>query len=80
MKISSENVYKATRASLLAADAHGFESLAIPGMRVGVGGVRTADAADLMFRAIREFSPDALAEIILVDLSPEMIDCWGAST
>jgi O-acetyl-ADP-ribose deacetylase (regulator of RNase III) len=79
MKISQGNVYKATRASFLAADAHGFESLAIPGMGIGVGGVGTADAADLMMRAIREFNPRTLAEIVLVDLNQEMVDSWSAS-
>ena len=79
IKIPSENVYKATRASLLTADAHGFESLAIPGMGVGVGGVNAMDAAALMIQVIKESDPLALAEVVLADLNQEMVDSWSAT-
>lgn len=78
MRISSESVYKATLASLRIADANRFQSLAIPGMGVGVGGIRKEEAAKLMLQAIRDFSPRVLKKVVFVDINQSMVDCWRA--
>lgn len=80
LRIPPENVYKATLASLKVADASGFQSLAIPGMGVGVGGVRREDAARLMLQAVRDFSPRVLQKVLLIDLDEMMVECWRGSS
>ncbi len=76
MSIPSENVALATKAALQAADAQEFESIAIPGMGTGVGGVAPGDAARAMMNEIRAFSPKSLRRIVLVDIDPSMVDAW----
>lgn len=77
-RIPPENVYKATLASLRAADVNGFQSLAIPGMGVGIGRVPEEEAARLMLQAIRGFSPTTLRKVVLIDVDQSMVDCWKA--
>ena len=62
--------------ALKAADEAGFESLAIPGMGTGVGGVAHDEAARQMVRAIREFEATALARVVLVDIDEVMVEAW----
>jgi len=76
MRIPAENVAFATEAALALADEQGFESVAIPGMGTGVGGVAHADAARAMVEAVRAFSPRALKAVILVDVDPAMVSAW----
>ncbi len=76
MRIPVKNVALATTAALTLADQQGFESIAIPGMGTGVGGVAHADAARAMVEAARAFSPKALTSVIFVDVDPEMIVAW----
>jgi len=76
MRIDPENVGLATRGALVAADARGLRSLAIPGMGTGVGGVAAQDAAMQMLRAIRTFQPRSLQSVVLVDIDPKMVDAW----
>lgn len=76
MRIPPENVYQATSGALKAADEAGFESLAIPGMGTGVGGVAHNEAARQMVRAIREFEATALARVVLVDIDEAMVEAW----
>jgi O-acetyl-ADP-ribose deacetylase (regulator of RNase III) len=76
MRISVDNVGKATRAALTIADEQGFSSLAIPGMGTGVGGVMPADAAACMIKAIKSFVPQSLTRVILVDVDPTMVQAW----
>lgn len=45
MRIPPQNVAMATRAALKPADEHAFQSIAMPGMGTGVGGVHHRDAA-----------------------------------
>ncbi len=78
MHIPAENVAFATKAALMLADEKGFESIAIPGMGTGVGGVAHADAARVMVEAMRSFSPRALKSVVLVDVDPEMVEAWQA--
>lgn len=79
MRIPSENVYLATKAALERADRMGAKSIAIPGMGTGVGGVSFDAAAKAMARALRDFAPisRSMKEIVLCDLSEEMVDAWA---
>lgn len=76
MRIPAENVYEATRGALQAADGEGFESLALPGMGTGVGGVAHADAASKMVRAVRDFEAQSLRRVVLVDIDEKMVEAW----
>jgi len=78
MRVSSENVYLATKAALECADSLGAKSIAIPGMGTGVGGVSFEEAARAMVKALRDFAPDSrsLKEIVLCDLSDGMVNAW----
>lgn len=76
MRIPAQNVALATKAALALADEKSFESIAIPGMGTGVGGVEHADAARLMIEEIRKFSPHALRSVVLVDVDPDMVAAW----
>jgi O-acetyl-ADP-ribose deacetylase (regulator of RNase III) len=75
-RIPPGNVALATRAALTLADAHGFESMAIPGMGTGVGGVAHASAALRMIGEIKAYSPQTLRSVILVDVDPAMVQAW----
>lgn len=76
MRIPAKNVGLATRAALRLADEKAVESLAMPGMGTGVGGVAPADAAAAMLREIKAFSAQTLRVVILVDVDPAMVDAW----
>jgi len=76
MRIQAENVAFATAAALALADEKGFESIAIPGMGTGVGGVAHTDAARMMVEMVRSFSPRTLKSVVLVDVDPEMVAAW----
>jgi O-acetyl-ADP-ribose deacetylase (regulator of RNase III) len=76
MRIPAQNVALATKAALTLADEKGFESVAIPGMGTGVGGVAHADAARVMVEAVRSFSPRMLTSVILVDVDAAMVSAW----
>ncbi len=76
MRIPVQNVALATKAALTLADQKGFESIAVPGMGTGVGGVAHADAARAMVEAARAFSAGALKSVVLVDVDPEMVAAW----
>ena len=77
MRIPSANVALATRAALALADQHDFQSIALPGMGTGVGGVSHGDAAATMVREIRSYSPRSLKSVILVDVDEAMTAAWG---
>ena len=77
MRILARNVALATKAALTLADDKGFESIAIPGMGTGVGGVAHADAAAKMIREIRAFSPRTLKSVVLVDVDAAMVSAWN---
>ncbi len=79
MRIPVQNVRLATRAALRLADEHGFVSLAIPGMGTGVGRVAPEEAAEGMVEEIRQFQPQSLQSVILVDIDPVMVLAWQAA-
>jgi O-acetyl-ADP-ribose deacetylase (regulator of RNase III) len=76
MDSSEEKVRKAVRASLELADSLGFETLAMPGMGTGVGGLPKELSAKAMLEEIKNFKPKNLKKVILVDIDPEMVQAW----
>jgi O-acetyl-ADP-ribose deacetylase (regulator of RNase III) len=76
MQIPAANVGLATKAALIEADEHGLESVALPGMGTGVGGVSPRDAAAMMIREIKSYSPRSLKSVILVDVDEVMVAAW----
>jgi O-acetyl-ADP-ribose deacetylase len=76
MLIPAENVALATKAALTLADEKGFESIAIPGMGTGIGGVTPAEAARAMVEVMRTFSPRRLKSVVLVDVDEKMVSAW----
>jgi O-acetyl-ADP-ribose deacetylase (regulator of RNase III) len=78
MRTTPEKVYKATLAALRCADEIGGESMVIPGMGTGVGGVSFKQAAEAMVKALHEFSNEAksLREVLLCDLGEAMVEAW----
>jgi O-acetyl-ADP-ribose deacetylase (regulator of RNase III) len=75
-RISPENVALATRAALFLADERGFESIALPGMGTGVGGVAHASAALRMIGEIKAHQPKTLRRVIMIDVDPAMVEAW----
>jgi len=76
MRIPVANVEAAMRGALEAAEAHGFASIAVPGLGTGVGGVPKAAAAAAMCRVLRAHPAKRLKRVILVDLDDEMVAAW----
>lgn len=76
MRIPAYNVGVATRAALTLADDQGFHSMAIPGLGTGIGNVSPQDAAREMIQEIRQFTPELLQVIILIDIDPVMVQAW----
>lgn len=79
MPTTKEKVYLATKAALDCAEQAGVESIVLPGMGTGVGGVSFEGAAEAMIKALKEFAPAArsLKKIVLCDLNKEMADAWA---
>ncbi len=78
MRTTTEKVYLATKAALECAQEAGAESIVIPGMGTGVGGVSPQAAAKAMVRAMKGFASvtTSLTKITLCDLSDEMVRAW----
>ncbi|RLF42913.1 MAG: macro domain-containing protein [Thermoplasmata archaeon] len=78
MRISVDNVEKATRAALELAKDMGIKRIAFPGMGTGIGGVKEEDAAKAMIETIKEYL-DFFDEIVLVDINDKMVNAWKKS-
>jgi O-acetyl-ADP-ribose deacetylase (regulator of RNase III) len=78
MPTTARKVYLATRAALEFAESLGAESVAIPGMGTGVGGLRPGEAASAMISAIGELAPTLrkVRRIVLCDINQEMVEAW----
>ncbi len=75
MRISVENVKKATRAALECACKNKLKSIAFPGMGTGVGGVDKKEAANAMAETIKSFLKEketTLSNIILIGYDDEL--------
>ena len=75
LKVSVENVRRATRAALLAASQRGFEVIALPGLGTGLGGADPADAARAMVNELRAHRQPKPATVYLVDLNDQILVC-----
>ena len=78
-KILPSNISKALIGAVLLADDSEFESIAIPGMGTGIGGVDVNSAAKAMFEPLKEFKPIHLKKIVFIDLKDEMVDAWNSA-
>ena len=76
IRIQADNVAQATRAALVLADEKGFESVALPGMGTGVGGVAHPEAASRMVNEIKAYQPKTLRSVMLVDVDSAMVEAW----
>ncbi len=75
MKITSENVSKATKAALMLASEMDIQTIAVPGMGTGVGGVDKKQAASVMMELAKEFESQ-FQEIIFIDRDKQLIDAF----
>ncbi|MER3601659.1 MAG: O-acetyl-ADP-ribose deacetylase [Nitrososphaerota archaeon] len=79
MRTSAEKVYLATRAALLSAAEAGAESVALPGMGTGVGGLDYALAARAMLRALGELRRlGPVKRVYLVALEDELFEAFAS--
>lgn len=79
MQTTGKKVYLATKAALECAEQAGAESIVLPGMGTGVGGMSYEGAAEAMIKALKGFSLAAksIKRIVLCDLNKEMADAWA---
>lgn len=75
-KIGAENVRRATRAALIAANANKYQTIAIPGMGTDVAGVPVEEAARAIVEEIRAHKKDFPETIYLVDPSEAMVEAF----
>ena len=75
-RTDAHKVLSAARAALEEAEKQGFQSLAIPGMGTGVGGLDKSEAARTIMKVINETSFKSLKKIILTDIDQEMVDAF----
>ena len=75
MKISLENVKLATKAALELGVKLNLNSIAIPGMGTGVGGVPVEDAAKAIVNLVKEFE-NKFEKIILIDRNNDMVESF----
>ncbi len=73
LKVTVENVRRATRAALLAASQRGFDVIALPGLGTGLGGADPADAARAMVNELRAHKQPHPTTVWLVDLSDQVL-------
>jgi O-acetyl-ADP-ribose deacetylase (regulator of RNase III) len=73
LKVSVENVRRATRAALLAASQRAFAVIALPGLGTGLGGADPADAARAMVNELRAHKQSHPATVWLVDTSDQVL-------
>jgi O-acetyl-ADP-ribose deacetylase (regulator of RNase III) len=75
IKVGIENVRRATRAALIAAARHGFDTIALPGMGTGLGGVDPADASRAIVDELRAHRQPKPTTVYLVDLNDNILRC-----
>lgn len=73
MKIGAENVRRAARAALIAADRNSFKVIAMPGIGTDLGEVPVDEAARAIVEEIRAHRRPNPETIYLVDTSEDMI-------
>jgi O-acetyl-ADP-ribose deacetylase (regulator of RNase III) len=73
MKIGAENVRRAARAALIAADRNNFKVIAIPGIGTDLGDVPMDEAARAIVEEIRAHRRPNPETIYLIDSNDEMV-------
>jgi O-acetyl-ADP-ribose deacetylase (regulator of RNase III) len=73
MQIGAENVRRAARAALIAADRNSFKVIAIPGIGTDLGGVPIDEAARAIVEEIRAHRRPCPETIYLVDTNDQML-------
>jgi O-acetyl-ADP-ribose deacetylase len=73
MKIGAENVRRAARAALIAADRNAFKVIGIPGIGTDLGDVPCDEAARAIVEEIRAHRRPNPETIYLVDAAEEMV-------
>jgi O-acetyl-ADP-ribose deacetylase (regulator of RNase III) len=73
MMIGAENVRRAARAALIAADRNGFKVIAIPGIGTDLGSVPIDEAARAIVEEIRAHRRPNPETIYLVDQNDQML-------
>ena len=76
VKIPVENIRRATRAGLLAANHFQMERLAIPGFGHGELGVPCDEAARAIIDEVRAFRGQWPMYVLLVDIAEEMVEAF----
>jgi O-acetyl-ADP-ribose deacetylase len=76
VKIPVENIRRATRAGLLAANHFQMERLAIPAFGHGELGVPCDEAARAIIDEVRAFRGQFPTYVLLVDVSQEMVEAF----
>jgi len=73
-----EKIHLATKAALSYAEKLGVNSVVIPGMGTGVGGVHPSAAAEAMLKAMSNFSSNAktIKKVVLCDIDEVMVTAW----
>lgn len=79
MKIGVENVRRATRAALIAAARNNFETIGMPGMGTGVGGVPVDEAARAMVDELRAHKAPLPATVYLVGTNEMLLTAFDAA-
>lgn len=74
-KVGVENVRRATRAALIAAARYEFETIALPGMGTGLGGVDPSDASRAIVDELRAHRQPKPTTVYLVDLNDNILRC-----
>lgn len=70
---SPDAVKRATSAALALAEELDLESIAMPGLGTGAGGVSPDDSAAAIFEAIREHKPKSLTDVTLIARDEPMV-------
>jgi len=70
---SSDTVKSAASAALALAEELDLESIAIPGLGTGSGGVSPDDSAAAIFEAIRAHKPESITDIALISRDETMV-------
>ena len=76
MKIGAENVRRAARAALIAADRNNFKVIAIPGIGTDLGSVPIDEAARAIVEEIRAHRRTFPETVYLVDTSQTMVEAF----
>jgi len=76
MRVGVENIRRATRAGLLAANHFQLERVGFPGIGYGEIGVPYDEAARAMIDEVRAFRAPFPCSVVFMDTDPEMVEAF----